>query len=382
MIPYNELIYLDYNASTPVDKRVLNVMLPFVTDNYGNASSIHNFGSDAAKSIDNARIQVADLIKARSSEIIFTSGATESINLALKGFAFANRLKGNHIVTLETEHNATLETCKYLQKVGFDLDYLTVEKNGIVDLELLKSRLRHDTILVSVMFVNNEIGVIQPIKRIAEITHKLGIPLFSDASQAMGKIDIDVDNIGIDMLAFSGHKLYAPKGIGGLYIRKGIVVEPLIHGGKQERGIRSGTMNVPGIVALGKACAIAKNEMESDAKRISTLRNLLEREMLRIPNSFVNGSIKKRIHNVSNICFPGEDANVLIGKLKNVAISNGSACTSAVLEPSHVLKALGLSDENAFASLRFSLGKYSTENEIQSFVKIFQKVINHNTDAC
>jgi cysteine desulfurase len=382
MIPNNELIYLDYNASTPVDKRVLNVMLPFVTDNYGNASSIHNFGSDAAKSIDNARIQVADLIKARSSEIIFTSGATESINLALKGFAFANRLKGNHIVTLETEHNATLETCKYLQKVGFDLDYLTVEKNGIVDLELLKSRLRHDTILVSVMFVNNEIGVIQPIKRIAEITHKLGIPLFSDASQAMGKIDIDVDNIGIDMLAFSGHKLYAPKGIGGLYIRKGIVVEPLIHGGKQERGIRSGTMNVPGIVALGKACAIAKNEMESDAKRISTLRNLLEREMLRIPNSFVNGSIKKRIHNVSNICFPGEDANVLIGKLKNVAISNGSACTSAVLEPSHVLKALGLSDENAFASLRFSLGKYSTENEIQSFVKIFQKVINHNTDAC
>lgn len=370
----SNLIYLDNNATTRADPRVLAAMMPYFTLEYGNASSTHHFGASINEIVHASRKKVADLIGSDEGEIIFTSGATEGINLALKGFALANQHKGKHIITVTTEHKAVLDTCKYLETIGFDVSYLPVKSDGLIDLKYLKCEIRSDTILVCVMAVNNEIGVRQPLKEIANITHEAGAIFFSDATQAVGKVETDVNEIGIDLMTFSGHKFYAPKGIGVLYVRalkkNKINLEPLLHGGGHENGLRSGTLNVPGIVGLGEACEIAKNEMRKDAKRILVLRDELENELLKLPRAYVNGSVASRIYNVSNVCFPGMDANVMIGKMKNVAVSNGSACTSAIVEPSHVLKAIGLSDDDALATIRFSLGKFNTREEILNVSRI------------
>lgn len=374
-----QFIYLDYSATTPMEPRVLDVMLPFLKENFANPSSTHYFGTIINDAVKSARTQVADLINADDKEIIFTSGSTESINIALKGVAENYSNKGKHIITVSTEHKAVLDTCKHLESRGYEVTYLSVQQNGLIDLNELKNSFRSDTILVSVMYVNNETGVIQPIQEIVSLAHEFGALFMTDATQAVGKIDVDVENLGIDMLCLSGHKMYAPKGIGALYVRKGIKLPVYTHGGGHENGLRSGTLNVPGIIALGRACEIAEQEMKQDADKVSKLRNKLERELLKIPDTFVNGSSENRINNVSNICFKGQDANVMIGRMKNIAVSNGSACTSAIVEPSHVLRAMGLSDDDAFASLRFSLGKFNTEEEIKKVVKTiseFTKTIN------
>ena len=370
---YN-ILYLDYNATTPIDPRVLDAMLPFLKENFANPSSTHYFGSNINESVKTARTQVANLIGADETEIIFTSGSTEAINIAIKGVAENYINKGKHIITVSTEHKAVLDTCKYLETKGYEITYLPVQKNGLINLNELKKSLRSDTILVSVMYVNNETGVIQPIKEISALTHEIGALFMADATQAVGKIEIDVDEFGIDILCLSGHKMYAPKGIGALYVKKGIRLPAYTHGGGHENGLRSGTLNVPGIVALGKACEIAEQEMKHYADRVINLRDELEKELLKIPNTFVNGSIGNRIYNVSNICFKGKDANVMIGRMKNIAVSNGSACTSAIVEPSHVLTSMGLSNDDAFASIRFSLGKFNTENDIETAVKTISEL--------
>jgi cysteine desulfurase len=369
------IIYLDNNATTLIDYRVLDTMLPFLKENFANPSSTHFFGTKINEAVKSARTQVADLIGADEKGIIFTSGSTEAINIALKGVAENYSEKGKHIITVSTEHKAVLDTCKFLETRGYEVTYLSVQQNGLIDLNELKKSLRTDTILVCVMYVNNETGIIQPIKEIVSLAHEVGALFMTDATQAIGKMGINAIKNGIDILCLSGHKMYAPKGIGALYVKKGIKLPAYTHGGGHENGLRSGTLNVPGIVALGKACEIAEQEMKQDAERIASLRNELENELLKIPDIFVNGSTENRIHNVSNICFKGFDANILIGRMKNVAVSNGSACTSAIFEPSHVLTAMGLSDDDAFASIRFSLGKFNTKEEIKSVVDIISELI-------
>lgn len=376
-----EILYFDNNATTPIDERVLEVMLPFLKENFANASSTHHFGVSANEAVKNARILVADLVGAEQNEIIFTSGSTEAINIALKGVADNYSAIGTHIVTVSTEHYAVLDTCKHLESKGYEVTYLPVSKNGLIDLNELKNSLRPNTILVCVMYVNNETGVIQPIKEIASLTHEAGALFMTDATQAAGKIEIDVDTLGIDLLCLSGHKMYTPKGIGALYVRqrmKRVKLSALIHGGGHEKGLRSGTLNVPSIVALGKASEICKQEIKQDTERIFELRNKLENELLKIEGTFVNGKSASRIFNTSNICFHGNDANTMIGRMKNVAVSNGSACTAAVVEPSHVLVSMGLSDDDAFASIRFSLGKFNTENEVKAVVKIISELTQPN----
>jgi cysteine desulfurase len=381
MSQIHKFTYLDYNSTTPIDPRVLEAMLPFLKDNFANSSSTHYFGQTINESVNQARKQIADFINADSNELIFTSGATEAINIAIKGVAESYSSKGKHIITVSTEHKAVLDTCKDLERKGFEVTYLPVQKNGLIDLTELEQAIRPDTILVSVMHVNNETGVIQPIKEIASIVHEKGTLFMADATQAVGKIVIDVDELGIDLLCFSGHKMYAPKGIGVLFVRQRgnkVKLTPQIHGGGHEQGLRSGTLNVPGIIALAKACEIASQEMTQNQKTISVLRNELETELLKLPNTSLNGDSAKRIYNTTNICFKGQDANVLIGRMKNIAVSNGSACSSAVVEPSHVLKAMGFSDDDAFASLRFSLGKYNTLEDIEKVVNKIKELTQPN----
>lgn len=349
-------------------------MLPFLKENFANPSSTHFFGTQINEAVKTARTQVAGLIGSDEKEIIFTSGSTEAINIVLKGVVENYSEKGKHIITVSTEHKAVLDTCKHLESRGYEVTYLSVQQNGLIDLKELKNSLRSDTILVCVMFVNNEIGVIQPIKEIATLTHEVGALFMSDATQAVGKIEVDVNDFDIDILCLSGHKMYAPKGIGALYVKQGIKLPAYTHGGGHENGLRSGTLNVPGIIALRKACEIAEQEMKQDAERIVSLRNELENELLKLPDTFVNGSTEDRIYNVSNICFKGFDANVMIGRMKDIAVSNGSACTAAIVEPSHVLRAMGLSDDDAFASIRFSLGKFNTAEEIKTVVKTISEL--------
>ncbi len=375
MFNINNATYLDYNSTTPIDPRVLEAMLPFLKDNFANPSSTHNFGQSINEKVKQAREQIADFINAEPNELIFTSGATEAINIALKGVAESYSNKGKHIVTVATEHKAVLDTCKDLERKGFEATYLTVKPNGLIDLAELQKAIRPDTVLVSVMYVNNETGVIQPIKEIAKLAHEKGALFMTDATQAIGKIEIDVNDIGIDLLCFSGHKMYAPKGIGALYVRNKTKLSPQIHGGGHEQGLRSGTLNVPGIIALAKACEIASEEMPLNQRNISALRDKLEVELLKLPNTSLNGDSKNRIYNTTNICFKGQDANVLIGRMKNIAVSNGSACSSAVVEPSHVLKAMGLSDDEAFASLRFSFGKFNTIENIEAVIYKIKELI-------
>lgn len=368
---YDRLTYLDYNSTTPIDPRVLEAMLPFLIDNFANASSSHHFGQRINEKVKQARGQIADFINADSKELIFTSGATEAINIAIKGVAETYSNKGKHIVTVSTEHKAVLDTCKDLERKGFEITFLPVQSNGLIDLDDLQKAIRTDTILVSIMYVNNETGVIHPIEEIAKLVHKKGALFMTDATQAVGKIEIDVDVLGIDLLCFSGHKMYAPKGIGALFLRqRGIKVKltPQTHGGGHEQGLRSGTVNVPGIIALAKACEIAREDMRKNQERIFFFRNKLETELLKLSNTFLNGHSDNRIYNTTNICFKGQDANVLIGRMEDIALSNGSACSSAIVEPSHILKAMGLSDDDAFASLRFSLGKFNNLEEINYVV--------------
>lgn len=373
-----QISYLDYNSTTPIDPRVLEVMLPFIKDNFANPSSTHHFGQSINEEVKQAREQIADFINAESNELIFTSGATEAINIALKGVAESYLSKGKHIITVSTEHKAVLDTCKDLERKGFEVTYIPVQTNGLIDLAVLERAIRPDTILVSVMYVNNEIGVIQPIKEIAKLAHEKGALFKTDATQAVGKMEIDVDDLGIDLLCFSGHKMYAPKGIGALYVRNKIKLTPQLHGGGHEQGLRSGTLNVPGIIALSKACEIASEEMALNQRNISALRVKLETELLKLPNTSLNGDSENRIYNTTNICFKGQDANVLIVRMKNIAVSNGSACSSAVVEPSHVLKAMGLSDDDAFASLRFSLGNYNTLEDIETAINRIKELTQPN----
>ncbi|MBX7224973.1 MAG: cysteine desulfurase [Chitinophagales bacterium] len=371
-------IYLDYNSTTPIDPRVLDAMLPFLQENFANSSSTHYFGQSINEKVKHAREQIIDFINAEPNELIFTSGATEAINIAIKGVAESCSNKGKHIITVSTEHKAVLDTCKDLERKGFEVTYLPVQTNGLIDLSELEKVIRLNTILVSVMYVNNETGVIQPIKEIAILAHEKGALFMTDATQAVGKIEIDVNDLGIDLLCFSGHKMYAPKGIGALYVRNKTKLSPQIHGGGHEQGLRSGTLNVPGIIALAKACEIASEEMDLYKRNISELKDKLETEFLKLPNTSLNGDSENRIFNTTNICFKGQDANVLIGRMKNIAVSNGSACSSALVEPSHVLKAMGLSDDEAFASLRFSLGKYNSIEDIETVISKIKELTQPN----
>ncbi len=367
-------LFLDYNSTTPIDPRVLEAMLPFLKDNFANSSSTHHFGLHINESVNQAREQIADFINSEPNELIFTSGATEAINLAIKGVAESYFNKGKHIITVLTEHKAVLDTCNDLERKGYEVTYLSVQANGLIDIEELKQAIRPDTVLVSVMYVNNEIGVIQPIKEIAKLAHETGALFMTDATQAVGKTKIDVNDLGVDLLCFSGHKMYAPKGIGALYIRNKTKLTPQIHGGGHEQGFRSGTLNVPGIMALAKACELATEEMDLNQSSISILKYKLESELLKLPNTSINGNSENRIYNTTNIRFKGQDANILIGRMKNIAVSNGSACSSSVIEASHVLKAIGLNDDDAFASLRFSLGKFNTMEEIDTVIQTIKEL--------
>jgi len=372
-------IYLDYNATTPVDKRVLEVMLPYFTENFGNASSrTHSFGWLAEDAVKIARQQVAELINCLEQEIVFTSGSTEAINFAIKGIWENYQFKGKHIVTVKTEHKAVLDCCAFLEKRGAKITYLSVDREGLIDLDELKSALSSETILVAVMYANNETGVIQPIKKIADLVHANNSILLCDATQAVGKITIDVEEEHIDLMCVSAHKMYGPKGVGALYVRrKGprVSLFPQMHGGGHERGLRSGTLNVTGIVGLGKACELAKEEMWEDAIRVSKLRTKLEQLLCETENVFINGSTKHRLFNTTNITFQGIRSESLINKIPNIAVALGSACTSALAQPSHVLKAMGLNDDDSFSSIRFSLGKYTTEAEINEAISLFRKLL-------
>ncbi len=361
-------IYLDNNATTKLDPRVLEAMMPYLTETFGNAASRnHAFGWQAEEAVDYAREQIASLINCSPKEIIFTSGATESDNLAIKGVFEMYASKGNHIITLTTEHKAVLDPCKHIEKMGGKVTYLQVNSEGLIDLKQLEEAITDKTILISVMYANNEIGVIQPIREISAIARKHGVLFFTDATQAVGKIPVDVEADGIDLMAFSGHKMYGPKGVGALYVRRKnprVKVTAQMDGGGHERGMRSGTLNVPGIVGLGKAAEVAKQDMEKDTARIIAMRDRLEKELLTIEESYVNGSVEHRLPHVSNISFKYVEGEGLMMGVKDIAVSSGSACTSASLEPSYVLKALGLSDDLAHSSLRFGFSRFTTEEEV------------------
>jgi cysteine desulfurase len=367
-------IYLDHNATTPMDPRVLETMIPYFTENFGNAASRnHSFGWHAEEAVDYAREQIAQLIGADPKEIIFTSGATEGDNLGIKGVYEMYASKGNHIITCTTEHKAVLDTCKHLEKLGAEVTYLEVQPDGLIDLKALEAAMRPTTILVAIMYANNEIGVVQPVKEISAIAKKHGALFFTDAVQAVGKIPVDVNADGIDLMAFTAHKMYGPKGVGALYVRRKnprVKVTAQLDGGGHERGMRSGTLNVPGIVGFGKACELARLEMAADTERISKLRDKLENALKVIDESYVNGNPAHRLPHVSNISFKYvEGEGLMMGFNKDIALSSGSACTSASLEPSYVLKALGLGDDLAHSSLRFGLGRYTTEEQIDFTIK-------------
>ena len=374
-------IYLDNNATTPMDPRVLEAMIPYFTQKFGNAASRnHAFGWAAEEGIDYAREQVAKLIGATEKEIIFTSGATEADNLAIKGVFEMYKDKGNHIITCVTEHKAVLDACKHLEKLGASITYLPVKEDGLIDLQELENAFTDKTILVAIMYGNNEIGVIQPIKEISAITHKHGALFFTDATQACGKIPVDVNADGIDLLAFSAHKMYGPKGVGALYVRRKnprVKVTAQMDGGGHERGMRSGTLNVPGIVGFGKACELARLEMTEEAKRLSALRDKLESSLKTLEESYVNGNVEHRLPHVANISFKYVEGEGLMMAMKDLAVSSGSACTSASLEPSYVLKSLGLSDDLAHSSIRFGLGRFTTEEEVDYAIEVTKKSVTH-----
>ena len=374
-------IYLDHNATTPCDPRVVEAMIPYFTNNFGNAASRnHPFGWEAEAAVDKAREQVAKLIGADPKEIIFTSGATEADNLAVKGVFEMYASKGNHIITCNIEHKAVLDTCKHIEKEGGEVTYLKVKDNGLIDLAELEAAIKPSTILIAIMYANNEIGTVMPMKEISAIAKKKGVLVFTDAVQAVGKIPVDVNKDGIDLLSMTAHKMYGPKGIGALYVRRKnprVKVTAQIDGGGHERGMRSGTLNVPGIVGFGKACELSMNEMEADTKRLSGLRDKLETALLKLEEAYLNGDKEHRLPHVSNISFKYvEGEGLMMGFNKEIAVSSGSACTSASLEPSYVLKALGLGDDLAHSSLRFGLGRFTTEDQIDYSIEQVSTTVN------
>ncbi|MFN5762522.1 MAG: cysteine desulfurase family protein [Sphingobacteriales bacterium] len=367
-------IYLDYNATTPCDPRVVEAMLPYFTNDFGNAASkSHAYGWVAEEAVDFAREQVAKLIGAESAEIIFTSGSTEAINLAIRGCYEMYASNGGHIITTSIEHKAVLDTCAFLESIGAEVTYISPDESGRVDPASIESAIRSNTILISVMYANNETGVIMPIKQIGAVAKKHNVIFFCDATQAVGKIPVDVKHDDIDLLCLSAHKMYGPKGVGALYVRRKnprIKLNPLQYGGGHEKGMRSGTLNVPGIVGLGKAAECCSIEMLDEMSRLEKLRNKLVKGLLKIENTNINGEYSFLLPQTINISFGGSDSEVLLTKFnKDIAISSGSACTSATLEPSYVLRAMGLSDERASSALRFSLGRFTTEAEIESTIK-------------
>lgn len=367
-MPQNETIYLDNNATTCVDERVLNAMLPYFTDLYANSTGTHLAGLSVKEAVENATWQVADLINADADEIIFTSGATEAINLAIKGLVDQNR---KHIVTIQTEHKAVLETCRFMASIGFEVTYLPTDRDGLLNLQLLEEIITDKTLVFIGMLSNNETGVIQNINATSKILKAKNVLFMCDATQAVGKIPINVKELGIDLLTLSAHKFYGPKGVGALYVsaKAKIKLSPQILGGGQQRKLRSGTLNVPGIIGLGKASEIAVNELEKDQNRISLLRDKLEKDLLQFEGSFVNGNTENRIYNTSNICFSGINSEQLILALGNISVSNGASCSAVTSEPSHVLKAMGLSDKEALSSIRFSLGRFTNSEEIEIAVE-------------
>jgi cysteine desulfurase len=362
-------IYMDYHATTPVDPRVVEAMLPYFTERFGNAASRnHPFGWEAEEAVETARKQVADLIGANAKEIVFTSGATESDNLAIKGVAEMYREKGNHVITCVTEHKAVIDTCKRLEKGGYRVTYLPVQKDGLVSLDDLRAAITDRTILITIMTANNEIGVVQPIAEIGAIAKEMGVLFHTDAVQAVGKIPFSVNDLKVDLASMTGHKMYGPKGVGALYVRRRnprVLLAPSIDGGGHERGMRSGTLNVPGIVGFGKAAELCRQEMAADAERLGGLRERLSRKLHEgLDEIYINGSMERRLPHNLNISFAYVEGESLLMGINDVAVSSGSACTSASLEPSYVLKALGAGDDLAHSSIRFGLGRWTTKEEV------------------
>ncbi len=370
-------VYMDYAATTPVDPRVLKVMRPYFSKKFGNTMSLHSFGREAKKALEDSREKIAKVINANPSEIIFTSGATESNNLALKGVAFANKKKGKHLIVSSIEHHCVLDSARWLEKQGFEITYLKVDKHGLVNLAELEDSIREDTILVSVMHANNEIGTIEPIKEVGKICREKGVYFHTDVAQSFGKIPIDVKKMNIDLLTASSHKIYGPKGVGFLFIREGVEIEPLLHGGGHEFGLRSSTVNVAGIVGFAEAAEIARKEMKREAERLTKLRRKLERGVLKIKNSHLNGHPIKRLPNISNFWFDFIEGEALVMYLdqKGIAASTGSACSSESLEPSHVLLAIGLKPHQAQGSLRLSIGRFTTKKEVDWVLKVLPEVV-------
>ncbi|MBN3039502.1 MAG: cysteine desulfurase NifS [Candidatus Omnitrophica bacterium] len=372
------MIYLDNNATTATDKRVLGKMLPYFCEIYSNPSSVYKFAQSARKAVEDARASLAKLLNCEAEELIFTSGGTESNNTAIKGVAFAHQNRGKHIITSKIEHHAVLHVCEYMQELGFEVTYLDVDKYGLVDIEQLKKSLKKETILTSIMLANNEIGTLQPIKEIVKICHGNNTYVHTDAVQAVGRISVDVKDLGVDFLSLSAHKFYGPKGVGALFSRKGIKFQPLLLGGGHEKGRRSSTENVPGIVGLGEAAALALESMEEDEKRIRPLRDRLESGILKtIPEAFSNGHPSQRLYNTSNICIRYiEGEGILINlDFEGICASSGSACTSGSLDPSHVLLALGLPHDVAHGSLRFSLGKDTTALQVDKVIEVLPSIV-------
>ena len=371
----NTPIYLDYSATTPVDPRVVDAMLPFLRQDFGNpASRSHAYGWKAEEAVENARRQVAELVGCDPKELVWTSGATESINLAIKGAAHFYKDKGRHLITVKTEHKATLDTCRELEREGFEATYLDVQENGLINLDDLRAAIRPDTILISVMLVNNEIGVIQDIATIGEICREKGIVFHVDSAQATGKVQIDLSTLKVDLMSFSAHKTYGPKGIGALFVRRKprVRLEPLIHGGGHERGMRSGTLPTHQIVGMGEAFRIAKEEMQTENERIRMLRDRLWNGLSQIEATYLNGDMTQRVPHNLNVSFNYVEGESLLMAVKDIAVSSGSACTSASLEPSYVLRALGRSDELAHSSIRFSVGRFTTEQDVDFAVALLK----------
>ncbi|GAB4410088.1 MAG: IscS subfamily cysteine desulfurase [Bacteroidia bacterium] len=372
-------IYLDHNATTPTDPRVLEAMLPFFSTAFGNASSRnHRFGWDAEEAVAYAREQTARLLDADPAEIIFTSGATEALNLALQGYCLAHRDRGDHLITCATEHRAVLDTCAYLASTGLRVTYLGVDAQGAIDLAALQAALSPKTLLVCLMHANNETGVVHPLEAVSALLRPAGIPLLTDATQTVGKIPFSVKETGVDMAAFSAHKLYGPKGAGGLFVRKAIRTRllPGLYGGGQERGLRPGTLNVPGIVGLGKACELAAQEMAAEAPRLAALRDAFEDRLATLYPVQVNGKVGPRLPHTTSLTLTGLDGERLMRAMPRLAVSQGAACSSAMTQPSHVLKAMGLTDEAAFSTLRIGLGRFTTEADMDLVLSFFQQAVH------
>ena len=372
-------IYFDYNSTTPIDPAVLEEMLPYLKHKYGNPSSIHSFGNIAKAALDNSREQVAELLSVKTKEITFTNGGSESNNHAIKGIAHSLKDKGKHLITTQTEHASCMECFKFLESMGFDVTYLKVDKKGIIDLDELTESIRDETILISVMYVNNETGVLNPIEKIGEVANENGVIFHTDAIQALGKIDLNLSKLPIDIASFSAHKVYGPKGVGALYIKKGLNITPLIHGGGQERGKRSGTENIAGIVGFGKACEMLKENIKIEQDRIKELRDNVEEKILNsIANTTLNGHKSNRVSNTINISFDGAEGESIVINLdlEGIAVSTGSACSEGNVDASHVLLAMGINKEEALTSIRFSLGRFSNESEVEKLMEILPVVID------